>query len=250
MSVTTAVIIVMAIAAGGLVAVVALGLYRIARPTSGRRIKLRWPMRSALLVIDMQEELLATGSARSYPPEDTEAVIRVIQRIVPVARSHDMPVVYIRQEFAGLSTKLAARLLYRGLGCAGRPGTRIDPRLPPDADNTFTKPADDAFSNPELERYLASLNVGELFLVGLEGAACVHRTACGARNRGYKVNFITDGILSAFPDRWRALLERHLEQGATALTSAEFESRPGSAASAATTADSLPAPPPAAAAQT
>lgn len=228
MSFATVVIAFVGVSGLVLAALAAFGFYRIMRPTKGSRIKLRWPARSALLVIDMQEELLAGGRKRSYPREASEATIEVVREVISRVRAQEMPVIYVRQEFSDLSTRLVSRLLYGGLGCEGRPGIRIDPRMPPGGDNTFTKPFGDAFSNPELERYLASLNVGELYLVGLDGITCVHRTACGARNRGYKVNFIVDGILTAFPKKWEALLEEHVRRGATALPSSELDAPPSS----------------------
>jgi len=214
-----------ALGAAGFAGLAAFGLYRIATPTTGSRIRLRWPPRAALLVIDVQEDFLAAEGGHTYPRGESDAVVAVIRNVIAVARAKEVPVIYIRQEFSEFATRLVARLVFRGLGCKGRPGTRLDPRLPPNPDNTFTKPVGDAFSNPELDRYLASLNVGELFLVGLDGVGSVHRTARGAGNRGYKVNFISDAVATGFPAKWRSLLAGHVAGGAAALSSAELEGR-------------------------
>jgi Amidases related to nicotinamidase len=54
----------------------------------------------------------------------------------------------------------------------------------------------DSFYNPKLDEFLTEQRVNELYLAGLDPEFCVYSTARGALNRGYKVNVITDAILS------------------------------------------------------
>jgi hypothetical protein len=60
----------------------------------------------------------------------------------------------------------------------------------------FSKPQGDSFANPKLNEFLTGQRVNELYLAGLDPEFCIYATARGALNRGYKVNVITDAILS------------------------------------------------------
>jgi len=62
--------------------------------------------------------------------------------------------------------------------------------------NDFTKRISDSFSNPQLDAFLIRNRVDELYLVGLDASYCVHKTALGALNRGYKVTVVDDAVLS------------------------------------------------------
>ncbi|MRR10465.1 cysteine hydrolase [bacterium] len=77
---------------------------------------------------------------------------------------------------------------------AGTPGAALDARLRRVSDDVFTKQRSDAFSNPELERFLSARRVDRLYLCGIDGAHCVLATARGGRNRGYKVTLLEDCV--------------------------------------------------------
>jgi nicotinamidase-related amidase len=150
-------------------------------------------------------------------------MIDTINRVVAHAHVRGIPVIYIRQEFDNPLTILLARIGAGGLAIKGRPSTRLDPRItivPGSAD--FTKPKGDAFSNPELEAYLRAQQVYELYLMGLDGVGCVNRTAQGALNRGYRVNFILDGIITQYEDRWKKLVSRRMKEGVGIITADQF----------------------------
>lgn len=89
--------------------------------------------------------------------------------------------------------------------------------------NDFTKRISDAFSNPLLDELLIRNQVNELFLTGLDAAYCVHTTAQGGLNRGYKVTVVRDAILTQ--KNMDAVLKRYKKDGIATITS---ETMPGS----------------------
>lgn len=62
------------------------------------------------------------------------------------------------------------------------------------SDNVFDKYASNAFSNPELHKFLSGENVEVVEVVGLDGGGCASNTAIGAIENGYKVIMNTKAI--------------------------------------------------------
>ena len=64
--------------------------------------------------------------------------------------------------------------------------------------------------------------MNELYLVGLDAAGCVHNTAKGALNLGYKVNILTDAIVLKEEEKWEEFLKEYREEGINLLLTKEF----------------------------
>jgi nicotinamidase-related amidase len=60
--------------------------------------------------------------------------------------------------------------------------------------NIFLKHAADAFTNPELDAFLKAQGVTSIEVVGIDGNACVYKTALGAGKAGYEVRYNMDCI--------------------------------------------------------
>jgi hypothetical protein len=58
--------------------------------------------------------------------------------------------------------------------------------------------------------------------MGLDGIACVNRTAQGALNRGYQVHFIADGIITQYEDRWEKIVSRRIKEGVVVISADRF----------------------------
>ena len=206
------------------IVVMVAGLVYLALPTRGTPIGRYENPRKALLIIDVQEDFTTLAGKRSFPQDAVESMIATINRVVEISHSCSVPVIHIRQEFDNPITIWLAKIGAGGLGIKGRPGTRLDSRIhiiPGSAD--FTKPKGDAFSNPKLDTWLRTQHVSELFLMGLDGVACVNRTAQGALNRGYRVNFIMDGIITQHESRWQKLVSRQMKEGVGVITADQFK---------------------------
>lgn len=181
----------------------------------------------ALLVIDVQSDFTGPRAKYPFPPGKGDGLIAAANRMSQKAREHGVPVVYIRHEFDGVLGRLYARLLLRGAAIKGSPGTELDPRLTQVSDHCFTKNETNAFSNPQLDAFLRQQQVRELYLAGLDGFFCVNKTAKGGLDRGYRVTFITDAIITNFERAWQRRLRRYAREGATLMTTQEFVAKLG-----------------------
>ena len=165
---------------------------RIYTPTTGAKISKYADPQKALLVIDVQEDYTGLKGKQPVPFPNAAATIGVINKLIDKASASGFQVVYIRHLF---DNNFLTRT-FVGRGIEGLPGTELDGRINVINRNEFTKKISDSFSNPQLEDFLIKNRVDELYLVGLDAAYCVHKTALGASNRGYKVTVVDDAILS------------------------------------------------------
>ncbi len=168
---------------------------KIYTPTTGPKISSYASPAKALLVIDVQEDYTGVKGAKEPLLKNVEAQIAAINKLIDWASKSGMQVVYIRQLF---DNNAIMRTLV-GRTIEGLPGTEVDSRIKVINKNDFTKKISDAFSNPQLGEFLISRQVNELYLAGLDGVYCVHKTALGGLNRGYKVSVVTDAVMSQKP---------------------------------------------------
>lgn len=181
----------------GLVVVFAVGgaIYtakQLYSPTTGKHIDKYANPRKALLIMDVQEDY--TGLKGKQPPlfKNVEGQIATINNLIDHALKAGIKVAYIRQVF---DNNVITRYLV-GRTVEGLPGTEIDARVKIVNQNDFIKKISDAFSNPQLENFLITNQVDEIYLVGLDAAYCVYYTALGASNRGYRVTVVRDAVMT------------------------------------------------------
>lgn len=148
----------------------------------------------ALLLIDLQTVFWDGGSF------DTAAKAEAADQIlaeVAAAKSNGIPVIAVRQEWSIPSTKAVAKLLMKGQAVEGTAGLELAAPFQDLADHVVVKRVQDAFETRELDRLLGQLGVGKLRIAGLDTNYCVAKTALAARQRGYAVEIIKRGALSA-----------------------------------------------------
>lgn len=194
----------------------------ISQPTSGNKINQYKNPQPALFVIDIQEDYTGTTAKAPFPYKDADRLIATVNKLTEAASRKNIMTVYIRQELDGFMGRLLSNLFAGGTAIKGNPGTAIDRRVSIISGYIFPKPKSDAFSNPQLGELLIAHQVNELFLVGLDADGCVHVTARGALNRGYKVNIITDAIVLQAEEKWEELLKKYQQEGITLRLSQEF----------------------------
>ncbi len=153
---------------------------------------------TALLLIDLQTVFWDSDLF----DEPAKAVAKsLILAEIDAAKSDRIPVIAVRQEWSIPATKALARVLMKGQAIAGTPGTEVAAPFAELADQTLVKRVQDAFETKELDKILAQLNVGTLRIVGLDTNYCVAKTALAARQRGYEVEIVRHGVLSADPKK-------------------------------------------------
>jgi len=194
----------------------AIGLKRMYTPTEGRMIDKYDVPEKAVLVIDVQEDFSGLNGRKPVPLQDVEPQIDAINRILENAAGSAMKVAYIRQVFE--NTFFTRLFIKRAI--EGQPGVELDARVKVINDNDFTKKISDAFSNPELDEFLVSKNVDEIYLVGLDAAYCVYYTALGGLNRGYKVTVVTDAVMTT--KDMDNILKLYATHGINMITTDEF----------------------------
>lgn len=170
-------------------------------PSKGPAIVAKNNVKSAVLVIDVQDRFTATDDPEKARELGVGPFIDSIN--LALKKLTGVEAVYIRQEFrrGSLLSYLAPMFPVEG-----EPGTGINPAVYRQGARIFTKSRADAFTNPELQRYLDSRRVGTLYITGLAAEACVQSTLRGAAARGYTVFVIPEAVASmkgGAPDRER-----------------------------------------------
>jgi nicotinamidase-related amidase len=168
----------------------------LTQATQGARIAEYQNPQKALLVIDVQEDTTGTTAPPLSPYKGKTEYIARLNKAIEAANRKNILIVYVKQEFDGLWGKTLSWAVFCGSNIKGNPGTKIDKRIAMLSNYKFSKPQGDSFANPKLNEFLTGQRVNELYLVGLDPEFCIYATARGALNRGYKVNVITDAILS------------------------------------------------------
>lgn len=164
-------------------------MFHLMKPTTGPRIGGYPASRTALLVIDIQEDYTGPEAKKRF--RDGDRILAVANTLLAQSESRDLVPVFI-QNVVGNGF---LRACMGGVNAPGAPGTAMDRRLTRVTGAvTFPKGRSDAFSNPDLDAFLRREQVDHLVLVGLDGAYCVNATARGALNRGYRVTLVTQGI--------------------------------------------------------
>ncbi|WP_227287945.1 isochorismatase family cysteine hydrolase [Boseongicola sp. H5] len=172
------------------------GIRKIGAVSSGDPIGAR--SGTALLMIDLQSAFWEAGTyAEAAKAEAKERMLAEAE----AAKSSGIPVIAVRHEWSIPSTKAVARLLGKGLAVEGTPGTELIAPFGDLADHVMVKRVQDAFETKELDRLLAQLDVGKIRLVGLDTNFCIAKTALAARQRGYEVEIVRRGVLSANEQR-------------------------------------------------
>jgi nicotinamidase-related amidase len=178
------------------------GIKQIGAVSAGQPI--REQSRTALLMIDLQAVFWDAGTFTKTAK--AEAKTQILAE-VDAARSNGVPIIAIRQEWSIPSTKAVARLLMKGQAVEGTSGTELAAPFRDVADHVMIKRVQDSFETKELDALLAQLNVGKLRIVGLDTNYCIAKTALAARQRGYDVEIVEQGVLSAAPETAKKTLD-------------------------------------------
>ena len=174
------------------------------------------PERSALLVIDVQNDFCAPHGWYDRIGNDRTAVdpaVGAIDALLPIARAAGMLVVFLRciygPEF--LSPRLAEAWQHKGLPAdalvGGSWGAEFYRIAPEPGDLVLTKHHYSAFVRTELEAALQARGVQNVVLAGVATNVCVDSTARDACMLGYRVAVLSDCCASYDDGLHRATLD-------------------------------------------
>ena len=203
-------------------AVLGILVWRATSPTQGPRIE-AGRTGKALVLIDLQEDY--TGPHAKQPYAQADRLVAVANQLSAAARAGGWPVFFVKVAmpddwFHGMMTGFTA--------IAGTKGAELDARLdrPPGAVD-IVKTTADAFGNPALDAELGKGRIGELYIAGVDAGFCVKATIAGARNRGYAVSAVREGIATRHRTKLELLFQHYQAQGAVMKSLAEAKAELG-----------------------
>ncbi len=144
----------------------------------------RHPLKSALLVIDMQEALM------DEMPYRKQELIANINEIINHARKQRIPIFFIRHD-GGEGDTLAY----------GEAGWHLAKDLNHQGEPIVDKRYNSAFKDTNLESLLQAQKIKHLMLVGMQTEYCVDATLKSAFEKGYQCT-ILQGCTSTFDNPW------------------------------------------------
>lgn len=152
--------------------------------------------KSALIVIDVQNDVVATSSNR-------DEMVANINTLVDKARDEDVPVVWVQHSHP-----------------EGMPrdseGWQIVPELGPEADEPIVhKLYGDSFADTDLADQLERLGVDHLVVTGAQTDMCIRSTLHGALARGYDATLVGDAHGTEDMREWGSPVD---QEGAIAYT--------------------------------
>ncbi len=166
----------------------------------------------ALLVVDIQEATTGEVSLYPYFKENSEDLIKIINKVADGFNKHNFPIVYIRSEITNPLVNLLNSTYAKG-----HQGARYDKRLKIFSNIEVVKKVKDSFRNTNLDSILTNYKINELYIVGLDAAECVNATVEAAQNRGYKINLIEEAVLSKSEEMTDSMILNFKDRGVSII---------------------------------
>ena len=165
-------------------------------------------MTRALVIVDMIHDFVDPTGAL-YCGDTMAKIMPVVKRELERARSAGEPVVYLTDNHLPGDAEFA---MFPPHAIAGMKGAAIVPELAPrDGEVVIPKRRYSGFFGTDLDITLRERGVDTLRLVGDCTNICVLYTAADARNLGYAVEVVRDGVTS-FDAEAHAFALRELEK--------------------------------------
>lgn len=165
------------------------------------------PQRTALLVIDMQNDFVLPG-APVHTPGGLE-LVPLISDLATQARALGLPVIFTQEMHRADHSDFGIELTFEPPHCLeGTPGADVVAGLEPQAgDVRITgKRRYDAFLGTDLDLALRVRGVENLLVTGVCTDICVISTVHHARNLDYRCFVLSDAVAGTTPQRHEAAL--------------------------------------------
>jgi len=173
-------------------------------------------MSEALIVLDMQTDLLDAKGRFPVAQDQVEALLHATNRALDGARQRGSDVACVVNAFRPWDPGN----LFRSWCCVrGRDGSEVDPRVHvPSGAAGFEKWRGDAFCNDGLGRWVAQRDVNALTVAGVYANACVLATVRGALERGLRVTVLADAVAAKDESARCSGLEKMKRAGAELMS--------------------------------
>jgi nicotinamidase-related amidase len=165
------------------------------------------PERTALLVIDMQNDFVVPGAPVAAP--GAPDVVPVISGLARRARARGFPVVFTQEMHRADYSDFGIELEFEPPHCLeGTAGLDVvDELAPQPGDHVIqNKRRYDAFLGTDLDLVLRGAGVQNLIVTGVCTDICVSSTVQHARNLDYRCFVVTDGVAGTSLERHEAAL--------------------------------------------
>ncbi|MDM5228531.1 isochorismatase family cysteine hydrolase [Cytobacillus sp. NJ13] len=187
------------------IGIIALQLVYLSSATKGDSIAKYDNPKSALLVLDIQNDTLGISEYGNTKP-----LMANINTAIEYANDANMEIIYTKQEF---TENPLNSLISGGMYQADSDGADLYNELSVQSDNIFSKLRTDAFSEEHFENHLIKNKINTLYIVGADASSCVYKTALGGINRGYRIIILEDSIFSVKREMLNTMLEKYQTKG-------------------------------------
>ncbi len=170
------------------------------------RIERIEPSKTALIVVDMENDFIASGAPMETPAG--RKMLPTLQRVISFCREVGIRVIYTTHAHRrdgcdmGLFGDLWPPIASRAGLVDGEPGIDIYPDIAPRGnDIVIKKHRYSGFYGTDLEIVLRGLGADTVVITGVTTENCCHATARDALFRDYKVVFLSDATATFdYPD--------------------------------------------------
>ena len=167
----------------------------------------RAPQKTALLVIDMQNDFVTPGAPVAAP--GAVEIIPVISGLAQRARAKGLPVIYTQEMHRADGSDFGIELEFEPEHCLeGTSGLDIFGELKPEPGDRVirNKRRYDAFLGTDLGFVLHGTGTENLIITGVCTDICVSATVQHARNLDYRCFVASDAVAGTSPQRHAAAL--------------------------------------------
>ena len=182
-------------------------------------------MTTCLMNIDLLPDFLQRQEAHRV-----ECLIESTNELVGFFRKAQLPIIWVRQEFAPDLSDAFLEMRERGIrtAIAGTPGAQIDPRLDwQGTDITIIKRRYSAFFRTGLDDVLDRFGASELVLTGVNTHACIRTAAIDAYQRDLNVILAAE-CMSSYDEEHAAISMRYMDgKIARAMTNRDLQEHLG-----------------------
>jgi nicotinamidase/pyrazinamidase len=167
--------------------------------------------KTALLVLDMQEDFLDEKGKAPINKEQIPGVTAVVNSLIDEFEKSGQLIIYVKSEFPRFALGNRIR---RHAAMEGSLGANIYSKIRVSGTAVFSKKNTDAFSNKEFEKYLVDHQVNRLVVTGVYADQCVLETTLEALKRNYQVKFVRNGVGDRSEKEVNKACEKVQEKGA------------------------------------
>lgn len=171
------------------------------------------PTRTALLVVDVQNEVLEEASATAnayFQAEARERVLPNLRRLIDGCRAAGAEVMYTVIENLtkdGRDRSLDYKLSEFFIAKGSRDAQVVDTVAPGDDDIVLPKTSSSLFNSTNVDYLLRNIGIDTLAVTGFLTDQCVDHTLRDAADRGYYPVCIADACATHTPERHEAALK-------------------------------------------